>query len=76
MQTTLVKSRREKNGQSFDMIGRLAMPWVAPTVLFDYEAEEVDNDILLRKLQLLMSALGTGATTASSPRTPDTISSH
>ena len=32
---------------------------VSPTVLFDYEAEEVDNNILLRKLQKLISRFNT-----------------
>jgi len=51
---------RGEKRPKLDMIGRLANALgVAPTVLFDYEAEEVDNDILRRKLQLLMSALST-----------------
>jgi transcriptional regulator with XRE-family HTH domain len=51
---------RGEKRPKLDMIARLANALeVAPNVLFDYEAEEVDNDILLRKLQTLMSALST-----------------
>lgn len=51
---------RGEKRPKLDMIGRIANALeVAPAVLFDYDAEEVDNDILLRKLQLLISALNT-----------------
>jgi transcriptional regulator with XRE-family HTH domain len=51
---------RGEKRPKLDMIGRIASALeVAPPVLFDYEAEEVDNNILLSKLQLLLSALST-----------------
>ena len=51
---------RGEKRPKLDMIGRIANALeVAPPVLFDYDAEEVDNDILLSKLQLLISGLST-----------------
>jgi transcriptional regulator with XRE-family HTH domain len=51
---------RGEKRPKLDMIGRIANALgVVPPVLFDYEAEEVDNEVLLSKLQLLMSALST-----------------
>jgi transcriptional regulator with XRE-family HTH domain len=49
---------RGEKRPKLDMIGRIADALeVSPPVLFDYEAEEVDRNILLSKLQLLLSAL-------------------
>jgi len=51
---------RGEKRPKLDMIGRIANALeVAPPVLFDYEAEEADRNILLTKLQLLISALST-----------------
>ena len=52
-----------ERGEKFptlEMIERIAMALeVSPSAFFEYEAEEIDNQILMSKFQLLLSRLNT-----------------
>lgn len=51
---------RGEKWPTLDMIERIATALeVSPPAFFEYEAEEVDNNILLTKLQRLLSGRGT-----------------